>query len=359
MSDFPRSASLVSMVVASLIGIAAGMSGALLVAAYVLPPEVPDTGNVGTTRILPDPAEADANVERAALSAVRFYEGAGSQTPAGKVWPKSALLAGGVILTSDGWVVTERGVIPDRLLNAAATLSVVTEAGRALTVERVVDAPSLGLVFVKTSGRDVPVVGFANSGVLESGARIFTPTDTRGALQATTLHLAAGRDGDAGLAETSADFRRRLFLQDAARLTGMPVLTADGALAGMAVRVPKGETVPRAIPAEVLRAALSEVLTAGKVTFVDIGFSVLPFGAAVAPTQGEVRTGAVVTDVRKGTAAAAAGIQVGDVLLSVGSDSVTIGAPFAEWFVSYAHGSTMELLVLRNGTAVRIALTRP
>ncbi len=347
------------MVVASLIGIAAGMAGALLVAAYVLPPEVPDIGTVGTTRLPSDPSEADANVERAALSAVRVYEGQGTETPAGRVWGKAALLAGGVILTSDGWVVTERGVVPDRLLNQAAQLTVVTEAGRALPVERVVDAPSVGLTFIKTGGRDVPVVEFAVSRSLQSGSRLFVPTDTRSALQATTLTIAAGREGDPAQAESSADFRRRLFLQDAARLPGMPVFTADGALAGLAVRLPKNETVARAIPAEVLRAALSEVLTSGKVTFVDIGMSVLPYGTAAAPTQGEVRTGAVVTAVQKGSAAAAAGVAVGDVLLSVGSDSVTIAEPFAEWFVSYAHGSTMELLVLRNGSAVRIPLTRP
>ncbi len=359
MSESPRTDALLAIIVAAVIGIAAGMAGALLVAAYVLPPPVPEIGLGDARRVAQDSGDSAIAFRSAAQAVIRIFEGAGTATVAGTVWNPNQLLSAGVILTADGWVVTDRGNVADRLA-APNSLRVVTEGGEALTVERVVDAPTIGLAFLKTSGRDLPVAVFGDSRRLEPGMRLFAPAERAGGFVPLSLVNVASRDAEAPLAEGSADFRRRLALSGALpRNFAAPILTTDGQVVGLLFHPTKGsESALRAQPVEVVRIALSEVLVSGKTVFGDVGISGIPFAMVTAPTN-DNKSGLVVSEVRRGSSAAAAGVQVGDIIRAIGSDAIDGRAPFAERFAGYAHGADMELLILRNGQEQRVLLTRP
>lgn len=358
MSDLPRPSELIPIVAAAAVGVAAGMAGALLVAAYVLPPTVPDIG-VTARRIPQDISDSVIAFRSGTQAVVRFFDGPGQTTPAGTLWNASEQVATGVLLTADGWVVTDRASVPDRLFNAPKQMRVVTEGGRAAEVERLVDSPTLGLVFFKTTVRDAPVAVFGDSRDIGSGTRVFVPGERAGAFAPLSVIDSAARDSSAPAQETSADFRRRVQMTGSLpRSAGTPVLSLDGELIGVLVRPRAGENVWLAVPVEVVRATLSEVLASGKATFVDVGLVGIPLHAVQAPLR-DVQNGLVVTEVKRGSPAATAGLQVGDVIRAIGSDAIDGRAPFAERFASYPHDGVMDWLVLRNDAEERITVTRP
>lgn len=333
--------SLLPLIIATaLVASAAGVAGALVVAAYVLPPTVPDATAQRTGRSVQGTVDAEA-LSRAASAAVRVYAGAGTETAAGTVFAPEQQRGGGAVLTADGWVAVERAAW-------SADAALVSSAGRRLLVERAVDAPAFNLVFVKTDGRDLTVAVFGDSRVLEAGDVLYAPA--AGGFAPVPFISAAVRDGAPALAETTADFRRRLAVSAAVTPPGTPLFTGSGELIGMALPGKAGEQ-GKALPVEVLRIALGRVLAERPVAATDIGVRGLPLASVSVPDPAlAVRGGWFVTEVRRPES----GLRVGDQVRSVGSDAVTASRPLGEILAEYTAGARPELLVLRAGQELRV-----
>ena len=340
-----RSSSSLPLIIATaLVAAAAGVAGALVVAAYVLPPSVPE-GAAGTRtgRSIQNSVDAEA-LSRAAAATVRVYAGAGVKTAAGMVFAPEQQRGAGVVLTADGWIAVERST-----WSAEATL--VSAAGHRLTVERSVDAVAFNLVFLKTDGRDLTVAVFGDSRILQTGDDLFTPAI--GGFAPVPFVSAAVQDGAPSLPETTADFRRRLALGVEVTPPGAPVFSGSGDVVGVALPAKTGEQ-GRALPVEVLRIALGRVLADRVVAATDIGVRGLPLAAISVPDPAlAVRGGWYVTEVRR----AASGLRVGDLVRSVGSDAVTPSRPLGEILAESSSSARPELLVLRDGQELRIPVT--
>lgn len=340
MASHPSS-SLPLIIATALVAAAAGVAGALVVAAYVLPPSVPEgAGGTRTGRSVQSTVDAEA-LSRAATTMVRVYTGAGVKTAAGTVFAPEQQRGAGVVLTADGWIAVERSS-----WNAEAAL--VSAAGQRLTVERSQDAAAFNLVFLKTDGRDLTVAVFGDSRTLEAGDGLFTPV--AGGFAPVPFVSAAVRDGAPSVPETTADFRRRISFTTVVTPPGTPVFTGSGELVGVALPVKAGEQ-GKALPVEVLRIALNRVLAERVVVATDVGVRGLPLTAVSLPDPAlAVRGGWYVSEVRL----LSSGLRVGDLVRSVGSDAVTASRPLAEILAEYAAGARPELLVLRDGQEVRI-----
>ncbi len=336
-----RIPSLPVLLAASLIGAVAGVAGALIVAAYVLPPTVPE-GVAGARPRAAEPATDAEALSRAASAAVRI-SGPGTRTVAGTAFAPEALRGMAVALTADGWLVADRAV-------SLADAALVTAGGRLLAVERAVDAPALGIVFLKTDGRDLQVASFGDSRAVEPGTALFAP-DAVG-LRTLAAVSATARDGAPGAPEGTADFRRRILAQGSAP-AGAPLVSPEGGIVGIVLTAPRGASpdAVRALPVETLRQALSRAI-AGEVRFADIGVRGIPLSSVAVPEPENVaRSGWMVVEVPRGGDVP---LQTGDVVRSVGSDAVTAATPLAEILAGYAVGASPELLVLRDGQELRI-----
>lgn len=344
-----RPSSVPFIVATALVGASAGVAGALVVAAYVLPPSVPEgAGGARTGRAAQHAVDAEA-LSRAAAATVRAYAGAGAATAAGTVFAPEQLRGAGAVLTADGWVAVERS-------SWSADAALVASSGRRLRVERSVDAPAFNLVFLKTDGRDLTVAAFGDSRTLEAGEALFAPV--AGGFAPVAFLSATHRDGVPSASETTAEFRRRLIV-GALAPPGAPLVNGNGELVGLALPGRAGEQ-GRALPVEVVRLALDRVLAQRAVTASDIGVRGLPLSAVTVPDPAVgVRGGWYVTEVKRTNPST--GLRVNDVVRSVGSDAVTASRPLSEILAAYAADARPELLVLRDGQELRIpvALTHP
>ncbi len=347
---FERHSALPLILAAALIAAVAGVTGALLVAAYVLPPTIPEagTGRASSRPSAEDVVDANA-LAAAAAATVRVYVGVGTATPAGAVYAPDALRGAGVVLTADGWIVLDRSI-------GSTDAVFVSSAGRKLAVERSVDAPALGVIFVKTDGADLHVMPFGDSRALSPGTTLFVP-EVVGYARVPFV-TAAARDGLPAQSETTADMRRRIVISQVlpAGSAGAPLVTARGEFVGIALaaKAPRSEEGTRALPVEVLRPALDRVLADGTVHFADIGVRGLPISAAAIPDPTlAARGGWLVTEVHRPTS----GLLVGDLVRSVGSDPVTPERPLPEILAEYAADAHPELLVLRAGAEIRVPVS--
>ncbi|HUU93785.1 MAG TPA: trypsin-like peptidase domain-containing protein [Phycisphaerae bacterium] len=128
--------------------------------------------------------------------------------------------------------------------------------------------------------------------------------------------------------------------------SGGPLLNVSGEMVGInTTKNLKADNIAFAIPADRIRENLPEVLAVeGRYGFV--------LGIDVA-TDGPAR----VTAVTPGSPAAAGGVRIGDVVRSVGTETVTSGLDFHFALVGVEGGTALPIQVLRDGKFVSLAVT--
>ncbi len=127
--------------------------------------------------------------------------------------------------------------------------------------------------------------------------------------------------------------------------TGTPLLDADGAVVAVAFQSSAAKS-GYAIPAEVVKRVVEDVQGNGKVSRGWIGVKLLP----QSPTP-------QVTGVQNGSPSARAGIQTGDVLLSVGTRPLTDYADAVNAFYFLRPGVPSPLKVKRGEKEISVSVT--
>ena len=137
---------------------------------------------------------------------------------------------------------------------------------------------------------------------------------------------------------------------------GGPLIDADGAVIGMNTRtLLRGEDL--AVPTATLRRVVAELATHGGVRRGYLGVGAYPaqLPQALAQLAGHDR-GALVASVEDGAPAAAAGLQVGDILVELAGTPVT-DPDSLRLALGDRPGETVELVVLRGGTRLALSAT--
>jgi len=127
--------------------------------------------------------------------------------------------------------------------------------------------------------------------------------------------------------------------------TGSPLLDADGAVAAVAFQS-SGQKTGYAIPAEVVKRVVEDVQGSGKVSRGWIGVKLLPQSATPK-----------VTTVQAGSPSARAGIQAGDVLLTVGARPLADYADAVNAFYFLKPGVPSSMKVKRGEKEISVSVT--
>jgi putative serine protease PepD len=295
-----------------------------------------------------------AAAAKAAPSVVTIYVSSGSNSGSGS----------GVVLTEDGYVLTNNHVVT---LDGAGTGTVqVRIADGALYDATVVGTdPSSDLAVVRLNGaKGLAPASFADSDKVQVGdlaVAIGAPlglsnTVTDGIISATGRAVATG--------STQNDATVIDALQTDAAInpgnSGGALVNAAGevvginsAIATVASGVPGSQSqsgnigVGFAIPSNPAQRIAKELIANGKATHAFLGVSTRT--AADSQNSG-VGTGAEIVSVQSGSAAANAGLQVGDVVTAVGDRTVTSSTELTAAVRGKAPGATVTMTV-RRGSA--------
>jgi S1-C subfamily serine protease len=248
----------------------------------------------------------------------------------------------GMIITSTGEVVTNNHVI------AGATTITVTLYGqtKALPATVVDTDPSNDVALLQiTGGANLPTVSYANSDDVQVGDGVVaignalglslsTPTVTQGIISAKGRTVTAGASGS-GATETLTD----MFQTDAAinpGNSGGPLVDSSGMVIAMNTAVAANSTgtsgaqgIGFAIPVNKIQNLLPglrnhSIGSASKSGTGFLGVSLETVTPQLRSTYGFVPTkGAVVTQLETGSPADQAGIQLGDVIVSLDGKTVS------------------------------------
>lgn len=261
----------------------------------------------------------------------------------------------GVVVSSDGWVLTTSAVFPETL--SAKNVDVWVEKKR-YVVERVTRDTTTDLVLLKLGNASgLPAVGFAPSEDVADGDMLFVFEDEDSFLP-TVLENA---DEEILFGPQQAEaFRTSWKVQDTLA-SGLPILASTGELLGFTL----GDGF--ALPLHHSRGFVQDVVRTGAPREAAFGAYVVDLSRVYNITndlrQGRY-SGALIMNaisgasaLPSGSPALLAGIRPFDIVLDVDGDAVTETRSLAEILGEYDPGEVANVRVLRDGATVVIPVT--
>jgi serine protease Do len=276
-------------------------------------------------------------------------------------------MGSGFIISPEGYVLTAEHVV-----HSADEIEVTLCDGRSFPGEVVGRDPYTDTAVVHLEGgEDLPVAVLGNSDNLQVGQWAIAignpfgfivkdpqPTVTVGVVSATNrtmrYQLATGEVRVfEGLIQTDAAINPGnsggALVNSLGEVIGInsSILSTSGGNQGIGF----------AIPINTAREVAEEIIRYGGVKRSYIGFYLQDVTSSIAQAMGLRSTqGALVTQVDKGSPAAEAGLEPGDIVLSYNSEPIADVESFNEQFQRSAPGDDVVLVVQRDGRQYRVAL---
>jgi putative serine protease PepD len=340
------------------VGLTAGVAGAALVAgAFLLWFEKEPTTvvqQIDRYVVAPAGAEADAAaVARAVLPSIVTVEVRSSSVGDFVVEGSGS----GVVLSADGLLVTNEHVV-----EGAGQVRVVFAGGRTYPAEIVGMDAATDLAVLRIAAAGLAPITFGSSEDMQIGDPAIAvgsplgleggPSVTVGVVSAFDRPLGVGTNRLFGMIQTDAPITRGssggALVDSAGRLIG--ITTAIG------VSDVGAEGLGFAIPVELVAVVTEQLAETGTVSHPFMGILGTTFFRQE-PDGATIPAGVQVAEVIEDTAAAAAGLQAGDIILSVGDETLTTMDQLVVELRFYRVGEELPMRIERGGEQLTITLT--
>jgi len=261
----------------------------------------------------------------------------------------------GFFISADGYAVTNNHVV-----DKAESVEVTTDDGKTHTAKVIGTDPKTDIALIKVEGgNNFPFVPLAEKAprIGDWVLAVGNPFGLGGTVTAGIVS-ARGRDIGAGPYDD--------FIQIDAPVnkgnSGGPTFDVDGNVIGVntAIYSPSGGSVgiAFAIPADTVKAVISQLKDKGSVTRGWIGVQIQPVNADIADSLGLKKAeGALVAEPQADGPAVKAGIQSGDVITSVNGQEVKDARDLAKKISSMPPGSNVKLGVISKGSEKTLNVT--
>ena len=265
---------------------------------------------------------------------------------------RSLSLGSGVLISQDGYVVTNNHVVGDNMREITVTLPNKREVrGRLIGSD-----PGTDIALLKLNVKDLPIVPWGDSAQLKIGEWVLaigspfqlSATVTAGIVSAT------GRT-NVGFADYED------FIQTDAAInpgnSGGALINTRGELVGINTGIfsQSGgyQGIGFAVPSNLARHVIDDLLKYGEVRRGSIDFRVDTMTADVAEQVGITNThGAVVTQMYRSSPSYDAGLRPGDVIVSFNGQMVDDASQLRRMVADAKIGTTATFRIMRNGRAV-------
>jgi len=274
------------------------------------------------------------------------FEGRGQPMPRTQ---KEHSLGSGIIVTKDGYIITNNHVV-DGADEIKVTLSDKKTEMDAKIVGR---DPKTDIAIVKINGKDLPFATLANSDKVEVGDVVLAIGSPFGLARSVTMGIvsALGRN-DQGIEEYED------FIQTDAAInpgnSGGALVDAEGRVIGINTailsRTGGNQGVGFAVPINLAKNVMESLLKNGRVERGFLGVAIQDLTPALAREFKVPETGgALVGDVTDKSAAGEAGIKSGDVIIELNGKSVSDARNLRLIVGQMAPGTKVSVKVLRQG----------
>ena len=247
----------------------------------------------------------------------------------------------------------------NHVVQNAENVQVTTDDGKTYSAKVIGTDPKTDLALIKIDGSDFPFVKLADTPprIGDWVLAVGNPFGLGGTVTAGIVS-ARGRDIGAGPYDD--------FIQIDAPVnkgnSGGPTFDVDGNVIGVntAIFSPSGGSVGIAfdIPADTVKGVIAQLRDKGSVTRGWIGVQIQTVTPDIADSMGlKQATGALVSEPQKNSPAAAAGVQSGDVIVSVDDTPIHDARELARKIGTMAPGASVKLGTIRNGQDKTVTLT--
>ncbi|MBP1859094.1 DegQ family serine endoprotease [Rhizobium herbae] len=290
----------------------------------------------------------------------RFFEQQGipmpKQAPRQGGGERGMALGSGFIVGSDGIIVTNNHVIDN-----AIDIKVTLDDGTELPAKLLGADPKSDLAVLKIkSDKPLATLSWGDSDALKLGDQILAIGNPFGIGTTVTAGIvsARGRDLHSGPYDD--------FIQIDAPInhgnSGGPLVDHAGNVVGIntAIYSPNGGSVGVgfAIPSDQAQKIVAKLEKSGSIDHGYLGVQIQPVTADVAEAVGLAKPqGALVAAVNKGTPASHAGLKTGDIVMTVGSETVKSPRDLSRLVADLSPGAREAMTVWRDGKSVNLSVT--
>jgi len=270
--------------------------------------------------------------------------------------PRQRALGSGVIVTTDGYILTN-----DHVVDGADEITVELTDDRTLTAKLVGTDQASDLALLKVTAADLHPIAIGNSDIVKVGDVVLALGNPLGVGQTVTMGIISAK----GRSTRSGGDGYEEFLQTDAAInhgnSGGALVNTKGELVGINSQILSNSEgnigIGFAIPANMAKNVMEQLRTKGKVTRAQLGVTVQGVTPEMAENLGlKQTTGAIVSNVTSGSAAEKAGVKRGDVIQSFNGLPVHDTNTLRNRVADAGPGSTADVVILRDGSEKHVSV---
>ncbi|MEM9982458.1 MAG: trypsin-like peptidase domain-containing protein, partial [Bacteroidota bacterium] len=265
----------------------------------------------------------------------------------------------GVIISDDGYIVTNNHVVRD-----ARDVEVALTNGKTYKAEIIGLDPSTDLALIKIKASNLPTLKFVDSDQVKIGQWVMAAGNPFNLTSTATAGIVSAKGRSINILKDK--FAIESFIQTDAAInpgnSGGALVDISGGLIGIntAIASPTGaySGYGFAVPANIVSKVVEDLIQYGSVKRGILGVSISTVDGNVAREKDlTVTDGVYVNDVSSGSGAEKAGIQAGDVITSVNGKRVAKSPELQELIARRRPGDKVTLTVNRKGKEKEFKVT--
>jgi Do/DeqQ family serine protease len=266
-------------------------------------------------------------------------------------------LGSGVIVSQDGYVLTNHHVI-----DGADRIKVDLNDNRTLEAKVIGTDPPSDLAVLKVEASGLPVLGLGDSDRTRVGDVVLAIGNPLGVGQTVTMGIISAKGRQTGLSNGAFED----FLQTDAPInqgnSGGALVSTNNELIGINSQMlsPSGGSIGLgfAVPSNMARTVMEQLIKTGRVRRGQLGITVLKIPSDEASKLGVTEgAGVVVYQVQPGSAADRAGLRRGDIITALNGTAVNDPNTFRNIIAGSAPGTEVTLTVKRDGREQQVRAT--
>jgi len=267
--------------------------------------------------------------------------------------PHAQSTGSGVIISDDGYIVTNHHVIED-----ATSIEVIMNNNQRFFAKVIGLDPSTDLALIKIKAKDLPFVKYGDSDSITPGEWVLAIGNPFDLNSTVTAGIISAKARNIGILRDKNQLQIESFIQTDAAVnpgnSGGALVNLRGELIGInsAIATVTGsyQGYSFAIPISLVKKIMDDLLEFGQVQRGLLGVQIVDVSAVLAEDQQlDVVQGVFVNRVNEGSSAKEAGIEPGDVITGINGHLVNSVSELQEWVARNRPGQGVKVKFRRKG----------
>lgn len=274
--------------------------------------------------------------------------------------PRAHSSGSGVIISDDGYVVTNHHVV-----EGANSIEVILNNNQRFFAKLVGQDPSTDLALLKIKARNLPFVKYGDSDQVIPGEWVLAIGNPFNLNSTVTAGIVSAKARNIGILEERNNLQVESFIQTDAAVnpgnSGGALVNLHGELIGInsAIATATGtySGYSFAIPINLVKKIMDDLLEFGEVQRGLLGVQIGDVNPGLADQLNlSVTQGVLISSINNGSAAKAAGMEAGDVIVAIDKHPIASVSELQEWVARKRPGQSVMVSYLRDNQPQEISV---